>query len=51
MCHSRQQAEEVKAAWQHGWRRGLSFNEDKTKIVHVEGGFRSWGATSAATST
>ncbi len=40
MCHSRQQAEEVKqrlAAWLAP--RGLSFNEDKTKIVHVEEGF------------
>ena len=40
MCYSRQQAEEVKqrlAAWLAP--RGLSFNEDKTKIVHVEDGF------------
>ena len=40
MCHSRQQAEEVKqrlAAWLAP--RGLAFNEDKTKIVHVEVGF------------
>jgi RNA-directed DNA polymerase len=40
MCYSRQQAEEVKArlaAWLAP--RGLSFNEDKTKIVHVEEGF------------
>src|SRR5947209_4348278 len=40
MCHSRQQAEEVKAtlaAWLVP--RGLSFNEDKTKIVQVEEGF------------
>src|SRR5229473_5489322 len=40
MCHSRQQAEEVKArlaAWLAP--RGLSFNEDKTKVVHVEEGF------------
>jgi len=40
MCYSRQQAEEVKAALA-AWLapRGLSFNEDKTKIVHVEDGF------------
>ena len=40
MCHSAQQAEEVKArlsAWLAP--RGLSFNEDKTKIVHLEEGF------------
>jgi RNA-directed DNA polymerase len=40
MCYSRQQAEEVKArlkAWLAPG--GLSFNEDKTKIVHVEDGF------------
>jgi RNA-directed DNA polymerase len=40
MCYSREQAEEVKerlAAWLAP--RGLSFNEDKTKIVHVEEGF------------
>lgn len=40
MCHSREQAEEVKqrlAAWLTP--RGLSFNEDKTNVVHVEDGF------------
>ncbi len=40
MCHSREQAEEVKerlAAWLAP--RGLCFNEDKTKVVHVENGF------------
>ena len=40
MCHSREQAEQVKqrlAAWLAP--RGLSFNEDKTTIVHVEDGF------------
>ena len=40
MCHSREQAEVVKdrlAAWLAP--RGLTFNEDKTKIVHVEEGF------------
>lgn len=40
MCHSREQAEQVKdrlAVWLRP--RGLSFNEDKTRIVHVEEGF------------
>jgi RNA-directed DNA polymerase len=40
MCYSREQAEEVKArlaAWLAP--RGLRFNEDKTKVVHVEEGF------------
>ena len=41
LCHSRQHAEEVKArlaAWLAP--RGLAFNEDKTRIVHLEdGGF------------
>lgn len=40
MCHSREQAEQVKArlaAWLHP--RGLAFNEDKTRIVHAEAGF------------
>lgn len=40
MCDSREQAEEVKdrlAAWLVP--RGLRFNEDKTKVVHVEEGF------------
>lgn len=37
LCHSREQAEQVKqrlAEWLAP--RGLSFNEDKTRIVHVE---------------
>jgi RNA-directed DNA polymerase len=37
LCHSREQAEQVKArlaVWLR--RRGLTFNEDKTRIVHVE---------------
>src|SRR6266542_4122893 len=36
LCHSRQEAEQVKerlAAWLAP--RGLSFNEDKTRIVHL----------------
>jgi RNA-directed DNA polymerase len=40
MCYSREQAQQVKArltAWLAP--RGLAFNEDKTKIVHVEAGF------------
>src|SRR5947208_15380723 len=46
MCHSREQAEEVKAALA-AWLapRGLSFNEDKTKIVHVEEGFSFLGCS------
>lgn len=39
-CHSQRQAEQVKtrlAAWLAP--RGLSFNEDKTQIVHLTGGF------------
>jgi RNA-directed DNA polymerase len=39
-CHTRQQAEQVKAriaAWLAP--RGLAFNEDKTKIVHLGEGF------------
>lgn len=39
-CHSRQQAEQVKAqlaSWLAP--RGLAFNEDKTRIVHLEDGF------------
>ncbi len=39
-CHSRQQAEQVKARLAE-WLapRGLAFNEDKTKIVHLTEGF------------
>jgi hypothetical protein len=40
MCHSREQAEQVKArlaAWLRP--RGLAVNEDKTRIVHAEAGF------------
>src|SRR5947209_13969561 len=46
MCYSAQQAEEVKAALA-AWLapRGLSFNEDKTKIVHVEDGFSFLGCS------
>jgi RNA-directed DNA polymerase len=40
MCHSREQAEQVKqrlAAWLAP--RGLAFNEDKTRVVHLREGF------------
>ena len=39
LCHSREQAEQVKtrlAAWLAP--RGLVFNEDKTRIVHLDDG-------------
>ena len=40
LCHSQEQAEHVKARLAE-WLapRGLAFNEDKTKIVHLEEGF------------
>jgi RNA-directed DNA polymerase len=40
LCYSREQAEQVKARLA-GWLapRGLAFNEDKTKIVHLSEGF------------
>ncbi len=40
LCHSRDQAEQVKAQLA-GWLapRGLAFNEDKTRIVHLDEGF------------
>jgi RNA-directed DNA polymerase len=40
LCHSQEQAEQVKARLA-GWLapRGLAFNEDKTKIVHLGEGF------------
>jgi RNA-directed DNA polymerase len=40
LCVSREQAEEVKARLA-GWLapRGLVFNEDKTRIVHLDEGF------------
>ena len=39
LCHSQEQAEQVKARLA-GWLapRGLAFNEDKTKIVHLSEG-------------
>ncbi|MFJ1975440.1 group II intron reverse transcriptase/maturase [Streptomyces sp. NPDC087903] len=43
-CHSRQQSEQVKARLAE-WLapRGLVFNEDKTRIVHLEEGFNFLG--------
>ena len=43
-CHSEQQAQQVKAALVE-WLapRGLAFNEDKTRIVHLEEGFNFLG--------
>jgi RNA-directed DNA polymerase len=40
LCHSQQQAEQVKARLAE-WlaSRGLAFNEDKTKVVHLSEGF------------
>jgi RNA-directed DNA polymerase len=39
-CSSREQAEQVKARLAEWLRpRGLAFNEDKTRIVHIEDGF------------
>lgn len=46
LCHSREQAEQVKAALAR-WLapRGLAFNEDKTRIVHLEQGLDFLGFT------
>ncbi|MEU2995897.1 group II intron reverse transcriptase/maturase [Streptomyces griseoincarnatus] len=39
LCHSREQAEQVKAGLAEWLRpRGLVFNEDKTRVVHLEEG-------------
>lgn len=40
LCHSREQADQVKAGLA-GWLgpRGLTFNEDKTQVVHLSEGF------------
>ena len=46
LCHSQQQAEQVKArlaAWLAP--RGLAFNEDKTRIVTLDEGFDFLGVT------
>jgi len=44
LCHSQEQAEQVKARLAE-WLapRGLAFNEDKTKIVHLSEGFDTLG--------
>ena len=44
LCHSQEQAEQVKAQLAE-WLapRGLAFNEDKTKIVHLSQGFDTLG--------
>jgi RNA-directed DNA polymerase len=40
LCHSRQQAEQVKARLAEWLRpRGLAFNEEKSRIVNLEEGF------------
>ncbi len=46
LCHSRQEAEQVKARLAE-WLapRGLSFNEEKTRIVHLDDGFDFLGFT------
>ena len=53
LCHSQRQAEQIKASLAE-WLapRGLVFNEDKTRIVHLSAGFdflgfsvRRYGAT------
>src|SRR3954469_23133405 len=46
LCYSKQQAEQVKArlaAWLAP--RGLTFNEDKTRVVHLDDGFDFLGFT------
>jgi len=46
LCHSKEQAEQVKARLA-GWLapRGLAFNEDKTRVVHLGEGFDFLGFT------
>ena len=50
LCHSQEQAVRVKAQLAE-WLapRGLVFNEDKTKIVHLTEGFDFLGATRSRT--
>src|SRR5262249_57393071 len=46
LCHSQQQAQQVKARLERGLApRGLAFNEDKTRIVHLNEGFHFLGFT------
>ena len=50
LCDSREQAEQVKARltpWLAA--RGLAFNEDKTRVVHLTRASTSSGSTSGAT--
>jgi RNA-directed DNA polymerase len=48
-CFTEQQAHEVKAQLAEWLKpRGLAFNEEKTRVVHLEGGFDSLASTSAA---
>jgi len=46
LCHTKEQAEEIKASLTE-WLapRGLAFNEDKTRIVHLDQGFDFLGFT------
>ena len=40
LCHSQEQADRSRRGSRSGWRpRGLAFNEDKTRIVHLSEGF------------
>jgi hypothetical protein len=50
LCHSQEQAEHVKARLAE-WLapRGLAFNEDKTRIVHLSEGVDFLGATRSRT--
>lgn len=46
LCHSREQCEQVKARLAEWLKpRGLAFNEDKTRIVHLDEGFDFLGFT------
>ena len=52
LCHSRAQAEQVKARlvdWLAP--RGLAFNEAKTQVAHLDQGVDFLGSTSAGTAT
>lgn len=48
LCHTRDEAEQVKARLA-GWLapRGLTFNEDKTRVVTLDEGFDFRGSPSA----
>jgi RNA-directed DNA polymerase len=49
LCDSREQAEQVKA-WLAAWLvpRGLTFNEDKTRIIYLDDGLDFFGFSFAA---